>query len=70
VANARGARVEAVTWAPILTLGDFDWGGPAPGAWVTWDADDPKRTRRWDPETARAIRAFVEEGGGRERSET
>jgi hypothetical protein len=70
VANALGARVETVTWAPILTLGDFDWGGPAPGAWVTWDADDPRRTRRWDPETARAVREFVEEGGARERSET
>lgn len=59
-ANAAGAAVEAVTWAPILTLGDFDWGEPAPGAWVTWDADDPKRTRRWDPEVARAVRRYAE----------
>lgn len=60
-ANAEGARVEAVTWAPVLTLGDFDWGRPAPGAWVTWDADDPKRERRWDPEVARAVRAYTTE---------
>jgi hypothetical protein len=59
-ANAEGARVEGVTWAPILTLGDFDWGEPAPGAWVTWDAHDPKRVRRWDPEVARAVRRFAE----------
>ena len=45
--------------APILTLGDFDWGKPAPGAWVTWDPDDPSRQRRWDPETARVVRAYV-----------
>jgi hypothetical protein len=61
-ANARAARVEAVTWAPVLTLGDFDWGHPAPGAWVTWDPDDPKRRRRWDPEVARAVRAYTAEG--------
>ncbi len=54
-ANEKGARVETVTWAPILTLGDFDWGKPAPGAWVTWDPDDPARKRTWDPETAKAI---------------
>jgi hypothetical protein len=58
-ANARGARIEAVTWAPILTLGDFDWGRPAPGAWVTWDAEDPRRTRRWDREIARVIRGYT-----------
>jgi hypothetical protein len=58
-ANAEGARLEAVTWAPILTLGDFDWGRPAPGAWVTWDPDDPARRRRWDPEVARVVRDYV-----------
>ena len=57
-ANRLGARVEAVTWAPILTLGDFDWGTPAPGAWVTWSADDPRRERHWDPAVARAVRQF------------
>ncbi len=55
-ANRQGAGVEAVTWAPILTLGDFDWGHPAPGAWVTWDADDPSRRRHWDPGVAREVR--------------
>jgi hypothetical protein len=59
-ANARGAAVEGVTWAPVLTLGDFDWGRPAPGAWVTWEADDPRRRRHWDPDLARAIRAYAE----------
>ena len=37
----------------------FDWGRPAPGAWVVWDADDPARARRWDPDVARAVREFV-----------
>lgn len=59
LANAQGASVEAVTWAPILTLGDFDWGRPAPGAWVTWDLDDPARRRQWDPEVARAVREYT-----------
>lgn len=58
-ANAQGARVEAVTWAPILTLGDFDWGEPAPGAWVTWSPDDPTRKRVWDPATAKAVSRFA-----------
>jgi hypothetical protein len=61
-ANASGADVRVVTWAPILTLGDFDWGQPAPGAWVTWDPDDPKRRRHWDPNVARAVREYA--GGG------
>jgi len=60
LANERGAGVRAVTWAPILTLGDFDWGHPAPGAWVTWDPDDPRRRRRWEPETARVVRAYTQ----------
>jgi hypothetical protein len=60
-ANAQGAVVEAVTWAPVLTLGDFDWGRPAPGAWVTWEADDPRRRRHWDPEVARAVRPYTED---------
>ncbi|HZO88292.1 MAG TPA: hypothetical protein VFB38_08125 [Chthonomonadaceae bacterium] len=59
LANSQGARIEAVTWVPILTLGDFDWGKPAPGAWVTWDADDPQRRRHWDPEVARIVRAYT-----------
>jgi len=59
IANARGARVEAVTWAPILTLGDFDWGKPAPGSWVTWDPNDPARRRVWDPDVARAVRVYT-----------
>jgi hypothetical protein len=58
-ANARGARIEQVTWAPILTLGDFDWGRPAPGAWVSWDPEDPRRRRLWDPETARVVRQYT-----------
>jgi hypothetical protein len=58
-ANASGARVSAVTWAPILTLGDFDWGRPAPGAWVTWDPDDPQRRRTWDPDVARVVRRYA-----------
>jgi hypothetical protein len=69
-ANRRGASVEAVTWAPILTLGDFDWGTPAPGAWVTWDESDPRRKRHWDPEVARAVREYAlrsdESGDGEE----
>jgi hypothetical protein len=64
-ANAQGAGVHAVTWAPILTLGDFDWGQPAPGAWVTWDLDDPQRRRHWDPEVARIVRAYGEGKQGR-----
>lgn len=59
-ANAQGANLTVVTWAPILTLGDFDWGTPAPGAWVTWDPADPKRRRQWDPEVARAVRSYGE----------
>lgn len=59
-ANQKGARIEAVTWAPVLTLGDFDWGRPAPGAWVTWDPDDPKRERRWTKETVRAVRRYTD----------
>jgi len=58
-ANRAGAGVEAVTWAPVLTLGDFDWGEPAPGAWVTWDASDPARSRRWDRSVARAVRRWT-----------
>jgi hypothetical protein len=60
LANTQGARIEAVTWAPVLTLGDFDWGKPAPGAWVTWDPNDPRRRRTWDPETARTVRAYAQ----------
>jgi hypothetical protein len=59
LANAQGAGIEAVTWAPILTLGDFDWGRPAPGAWVTWDAEDPKRRRHWDRSVAASIRRYT-----------
>ncbi|MFN3652009.1 MAG: hypothetical protein ACK47B_20735 [Armatimonadota bacterium] len=59
LANEQGARISAVTWAPILTLGDFDWGRPAPGAWVTWDPDDPARKRHWDPEVAAAVRRYT-----------
>jgi hypothetical protein len=58
-ANQHGAAVEAVTWAPILTLGDFDWGRPAPGAWVSWDIDDPKRRRKWDKGVAAAVRRYT-----------
>ena len=64
LANAQGARVETVVWAPVLTLGDFDWGQPAPGAWVSWDPDDPARRRHWDPTVARAIRAYTGSSGG------
>lgn len=60
IANRLGARVEAVTWAPILTLADFDWGMPAPGAWVTWDANDPARRRAWESDVAKAVRQFTE----------
>lgn len=59
-ANKQGARIEVVTWAPILTLGDFDWGKPAPGAMVTWEMDDPARKRHWDREVARAVRSYTE----------
>ncbi len=59
-ANRQGAGVESVTWAPILTLGDFDWGRPAPGAWVTWDPDDLKRKRQWNRETVEAVRRFTD----------
>jgi hypothetical protein len=58
-ANRQGAALTTVTWAPILTLGDFDWGQPAPGAWVSWDLDDPTRKRRWDPATAAVIRKYT-----------
>ncbi|RYG26442.1 hypothetical protein EON82_03345 [bacterium] len=68
-ANRQGARVEAVTWAPILTLGDFDWGTPAPGAWVTWSPDDPQRARTWDPEVARTVRRFTGESNVRAEAE-
>ena len=60
LANSQGAAIEAVTWAPILTLGDFDWGKPAPGAWVTWDPDDPSRKRTWDPEVASVVRRYAD----------
>ena len=63
VANEQGARISTVTWAPILTLGDFDWGMPAPGAWVTWDPADPSRRRTWDPTVARTVREYT--GSGR-----
>jgi hypothetical protein len=59
LANREGAAVEVVTWAPILTLSDFDWGHPAPGAMVTWDPNDSGRIRHWDPEVARAVRNLV-----------
>lgn len=61
-ANRQGANVEAVTWAPILTLGDFDWGLPAPGAWVTWEPDDPTRKRHWIPDVANIVRQYAEAG--------
>ena len=32
---------------------------PAPGAWVTWDPDDPQRRRAWDPAVARLVRAYT-----------
>lgn len=58
-ANAQGADVKAVTWAPILTLGDFDWGHPAPGAWVTWDVSDPTRRRHYTPEVVTAVSRYA-----------
>jgi len=64
-ANQQGARIEVVTWAPILTLGDFDWGKPAPGAMVEWNPDDPKRKRHWDPEVARTVRNYADGGSTR-----
>lgn len=66
-ANRQGAGVELVTWAPILTPGDFDWGRPAPGAWVTWDPEDPARRRQWDPEVARAVRGYTSRAGNADR---
>jgi hypothetical protein len=57
-ANAAGARIDIVTWAPVITLGDFESGHPAPGAWVTWDRDDLCRRRSWDPELAAVIRGY------------
>ena len=57
-ANREGARIEVVTWAPILTLGDFDWGKPAPGAMVEWNQADPKRKRHWDPAVAKKVREY------------
>lgn len=59
LANREGAGVEVVTWAPVLTLGDFDWGHPAPGAMVTWDMQDPKRHRHWDPDLARLVGSYA-----------
>lgn len=59
-ANRDGAAVEVITWAPILTLGDFDWGHPAPGAIVTWEAHDPKRRRHWSREVARQVRGYTQ----------
>lgn len=58
-ANAGGARLTTVTWAPVLTIADFEWGHPAPGAWITWDPGDPTRRRRWDPAVARTIRELT-----------
>lgn len=59
-ANREGASVEVVTWAPILTLGDFDWGHPAPGAMVTWEAHDAKRRRHWSPQVAKQVRNYTQ----------
>jgi hypothetical protein len=59
LANAKGAAIEMVTWAPILTLGDFDWGQPAPGAWVTWDLNDPRRKRQWSKDVAAVVRRYA-----------
>jgi hypothetical protein len=64
-ANRKGADVRVVTWAPILTLGDFDWGKPAPGAWVTWDPADPARKRHWDPAVADVVRRYAGGSTGR-----
>ena len=58
-ANAEGAGIEAVTWAPVLTLADFDTGDPAPGSWVTWDPADPHLRRHWDASIARSVREFA-----------
>jgi hypothetical protein len=58
-ANRQGADLQVVTWAPILTLGDFDWGKPAPGAWATWDPEDSQRRRQWDPAVARLVREYA-----------
>ena len=58
LANRDGANIEVVTWAPILTLGDFDWGRPAPGAMVTWEMHDSQRRRHWDPAVAAAVRQY------------
>jgi hypothetical protein len=58
-ANRQGARIEAVTWAPVLTLADFDWGKPAPGAWVTWEMEDASRKRTWNPKIAAAVREYT-----------
>ena len=53
------ASYEDWNFDTTFTLGDFDWGRPAPGAWVTWEADDPKRQRRWDPAVARVVRDYT-----------
>jgi hypothetical protein len=66
-ANAERAELTTVTWAPILTLGDFDWGRPAPGAWVTWSPEDPGRRRRWDPAVARVVASYAASGQARAR---
>jgi hypothetical protein len=58
-ANRQGANLTGITWAPVLTLGDFDWGKPAPGAWVTWEADDPARRRHWDPALPSVIHRYT-----------
>jgi hypothetical protein len=58
-ANREGAAVEVVTWAPILTLGDFDWGRPAPGAMVKWEMHDSRRRRHWDPDVARIVQNYT-----------
>jgi hypothetical protein len=58
-ANREGAELTTVTWAPILTLRAFDWGQPAPGAWVTWDLEDARRTRHWDRATAKTVRRYT-----------
>jgi hypothetical protein len=59
LANEQGADVRTVTWAPVLALGDFDWGHPAPGAFITWDPMDPNRRRRWDPRIARFVSEYT-----------
>lgn len=55
IANDQGAAIESVTWAPILAIGAFEDGLPAPGAWVTWDINDPARKRKWNPEVTQLI---------------